>query len=65
MKHFRAFESGRDLESPNRNISPITCDVDESNQLVIGGCNVIELAESYGTPLYLLDDCFTYALQLI
>ncbi len=50
------FETGRDLHSPNRNLSPVTTAVDEEGRLVVGQCLLSDLAEQYGTPLYVLDE---------
>ena len=30
--------------------------VNEKNHLTIGGCDTVELAKTYGTPLYVLDE---------
>ena len=30
--------------------------IDARGHLMIGGCDTVELARSYGTPLYLLDE---------
>lgn len=35
---------------------PLTTLVDERGRLIIGGCDVAELARQYGTPLYLFDE---------
>ena len=56
MAKKRPYEIGQDLESPNRNLSPITSELDDQGKLMIGGCLVSELAKSYGTPLYVLDE---------
>lgn len=40
----------------NQNIMPITAKVNEKNHLEIGGCDVVELADQYGTPLYIMDE---------
>ena len=40
--------------SVNQNIRPITAEVKEN--LVIGGCDTVELAKQYGTPLYVVDE---------
>ena len=37
-------------------VFPDTTQVNEHGQLVIGGCNVVELAEEYGTPVYVFDE---------
>ena len=50
------FELGRDLESPNRNLAPVSCELDQQGRLMVGGCRLSELAERYGTPLYVIDE---------
>ena len=35
---------------------PLTAEVNERGHLVIGGCDAIELAEGFGTPLYVFDE---------
>ncbi|MCP4973884.1 MAG: diaminopimelate decarboxylase, partial [Prochlorococcus sp.] len=50
------YEPGRDPLSPNRNLSPITTEIDEHSRLSVGGCLLSELAERYATPLYVLDE---------
>jgi len=50
------FEAGRDLASPNRNLAPISAALDAEGRLEVGGCRLSELARSYGTPLYVLDE---------
>ena len=50
------YESGCDLNSPNRNLAPITAEIDDRGRLAVGGCVLSELAERYGTPLYVLDE---------
>ena len=52
----RPFESGRDPVSPNRNLTPLTTTLDDADRLVVGGCRLSELAQRYGTPLYVLDE---------
>ena len=66
----KAFESNRDINNPNRNIAPISSEIDESEKLVVGGCQLSELAKKYGTPLYVFDElslrtaCKTYISSL-
>ncbi|MEI6828994.1 MAG: diaminopimelate decarboxylase [Synechococcaceae cyanobacterium ELA445] len=50
------FEAGRDRLSPNRNLAPITAELDPKGQLLVGGCLLSDLARRYGTPLYVLDE---------
>ena len=57
--HFDAagpYELERDLESPNRNLTPISSALDATGRLQVGGCDLAGLAERYGTPLYVLDE---------
>jgi diaminopimelate decarboxylase len=50
------FEAGLDVVSPNRNLAPITTGLDQEGSLVVGGCRLEDLARTYGTPLYVLDE---------
>ena len=66
----KAFEPQRDIDSPNRNIAPISSEISESQKLEVGGCQLSELAKKYGTPLYVFDEltlrtaCKTYINSL-
>ena len=66
----KAFEIKRDIDSPNRNISPISSEINERGNLMVGGCQLSELAKTYGTPLYVIDElslrtaCRTYLYAL-
>ena len=40
----------------NQNIKPITTKINENGHLEIGGCDLVDLAEKYGTPLYVFDE---------
>ncbi len=42
--------------SPNQSLTPITAQVNASGHLEIGGCDVVDLAELFGTPLYIVDE---------
>lgn len=39
-----------------QNVFPDTAEIDGRGQLVIGGCSALDLAEEYGTPVYVLDE---------
>jgi diaminopimelate decarboxylase len=52
----RAFEADCDSHSPNRNLAPLSASLDAEGRLMVGGCVLSELARSYGTPLYVLDE---------
>jgi len=45
-----------DLESPNRNLAPISTELDSQGRLRVGGCLLSDLAARFGTPLYVLDE---------
>ncbi|MFH0702742.1 MAG: diaminopimelate decarboxylase [bacterium] len=40
----------------NQSIMPYTAIINDKNHLEIGGCDTVELAEKYGTPLYIYDE---------
>lgn len=42
-------------EKANR-ILPLTSSLNQKGHLVIGGCDTVELAREYGTPLYIFDE---------
>ena len=39
-----------------QNVFPDTARINSQGQLVIGGCNTLELAQEYGTPVYIFDE---------
>jgi diaminopimelate decarboxylase len=39
-----------------QNVFPDTTEINAQGQLIIGGCNTLELAEQYGTPVYVFDE---------
>ena len=44
------------MSFPNAHIFPKTVDVNSRSHLTLGGCDVTELAEEFGTPLYVFDE---------
>ncbi|MGN0018992.1 MAG: diaminopimelate decarboxylase [Candidatus Gastranaerophilaceae bacterium] len=42
--------------SINQSIKPITAKINENNNLEIGGCDLVDLANKCGTPLYVIDE---------
>ena len=42
--------------SVNQSLKPITAAVNKKGHVTIGGCDLIELADKYGTPLYVIDE---------
>ena len=45
-----------DLESPNKNIVPITTLIKSDGKLSVGGCSIEDLVKKYDSPLYILDE---------
>jgi diaminopimelate decarboxylase len=41
---------------PKLVLFPLTAEVNKQSHLVIGGCDVVDLANEFGTPLYLFDE---------
>ncbi len=44
------------FESPNRNIIPVSTEIDKNGNLSLADCSITSLIERYGSPLYLLDE---------
>jgi diaminopimelate decarboxylase len=42
--------------SPNQQLLPLTAKVNDRDCLEIGGCDVTELVQQFGSPLYILDE---------
>lgn len=42
--------------SPNQFLMPLTARVNEKDHLEIGGCDVADLVQKFGSPLYILDE---------
>ena len=42
--------------SPNQELLPLTAQVNEHDHLEIGGCDLKQLVEQFGSPLYILDE---------
>ncbi|NJR39227.1 MAG: diaminopimelate decarboxylase [Leptolyngbyaceae cyanobacterium CSU_1_4] len=42
--------------SPNQYLLPLTAQVNSQDHLEVGGCDVPELVQRFGTPLYILDE---------
>ncbi|MCM1982197.1 diaminopimelate decarboxylase [Lyngbya confervoides] len=45
-----------DLRSPNQQLLPLTARVNDQDHLEIGGCDVTQLVQQFGSPLYILDE---------
>jgi diaminopimelate decarboxylase len=46
----------RETKIPLADILPLTAAVNGDGHLVLGGCDAVELAREFGTPLYVLDE---------
>lgn len=44
------------MDSTNQFLKPLTTKINDTGNLEIGGCDTVELAEKYGTPLYVMDE---------
>lgn len=42
--------------STNQLLKPVTTDFNDAGNLEVGGCDLVYLAEKYGTPLYVVDE---------
>lgn len=42
--------------APNQALLPLTAQVNDQDNLTIGGCDLTELVQKYGSPLYILDE---------
>ena len=42
--------------TPNQNIRPITTKINEKGHIEIGGCDLVEIAKEFSTPLYIYDE---------
>ena len=47
---------GDTMKTANQNIKPITTKINEKGNIEIGGCDLVELANKYNTPLYVYDE---------
>lgn len=48
--------------STNQFIQPISTEINVNGNLSVGGCDLVELAETYGTPLYVIDEATLRAI---
>ena len=39
-----------------KQVFPETSEIDSNGRLVIGGCNTLDLAEEFGTPVFVIDE---------
>lgn len=45
-----------DQRSPNQQILPLTAQTNAQDHLEVGGCDVVQLVQQFGSPLYILDE---------
>lgn len=48
--------SRNSISAPNTQIRPVSCQVDGQGHLQVGGCDTTELAQQFGTPLWVVDE---------
>ena len=57
MLGFTSYHNSVNTEAASKlALLPLTAEISEQGHLVIGGCDAVELAEEFGTPLYLFDE---------
>lgn len=44
------------MNTANQSLKPVTTKINEQNHIEIGGCDLVDLAQKYGTPLYVFDE---------
>jgi diaminopimelate decarboxylase len=42
--------------SPNQQLLPLSARISQTNTLTVGGCDILDLVEQFGSPLYILDE---------
>ncbi|MBD2260762.1 diaminopimelate decarboxylase [Pseudanabaena sp. FACHB-2040] len=53
----RQYLSGADsTSSPNQSLLPLTAQANAKDHLEVGGCDVVDLVQRFGSPLYVLDE---------
>ncbi len=50
------------MKTANQDIKPITTKINKNGNIEIGGCDLVELANQYGTPLYVYDEATIRAI---
>lgn len=55
-QYLPTIHAGEDGRSPNQYLMPLTAQVNARDCLEIGGCDVTELIQRFGSPLYILDE---------
>lgn len=55
-RQYLTVADGAEPLSPNQQLLPLTAAVTELDHLSVGGCDVVNLVEQYGSPLYILDE---------
>lgn len=44
------------MKTANQSLKPVTTKINDKSHIEIGGCDLVELAQQYGTPLYVFDE---------
>ncbi|MBD2162653.1 diaminopimelate decarboxylase [Limnothrix sp. FACHB-1083] len=56
LQYLHPQSEGGPEPSPNQLLMPLTARVNDHDHLEVGGCDVVELLEQFGSPLYILDE---------
>ncbi len=57
-----AVNTGENMKTANQDIKPVTTKINENGNIEIGGCDLTDLANKYGTPLYIFDEATIRAM---
>lgn len=44
------------MNTANQSLKPVTTKINNNSHIEIGGCDLVDLAQQYGTPLYVFDE---------
>lgn len=44
------------MNTANQSLKPVTAKINNKSHIEIGGCDLVDLAQKYGTPLYVFDE---------
>ncbi|MEA5571036.1 diaminopimelate decarboxylase [Calothrix sp. UHCC 0171] len=55
-KYLPQIQNNQIETSPNQELLPLTASINSKDHLAIGGCDVPELVQQFGSPLYIVDE---------
>ncbi|MFB8787848.1 MAG: diaminopimelate decarboxylase [Potamolinea sp.] len=56
LQYLPSTSNSQENRSPNQELLPLTATVNNNDCLEIGGCDLTQLVEKFGSPLYILDE---------